>query len=118
MGKQRLAEKGHIARHDERPIGLGGMNGGVERAEGAAIRYQVGDHRHAGSAEPIDIVGNDDYPIDHAAQPRQLAIQNGCAAGMQNQAGLVQPSKTLCATASKDGTGPHGGFIGRRISEE
>ena len=56
----------------------------VEPAERAAVRHHVGNHRNAGAAEALRIVGNDDCPIDHAAQPRQLTVENGRAAGLQN----------------------------------
>ena len=96
------------------------MNGGVQRAERATAWHQIGDHRHARVGKALRIVGNDDCPVDDAAEPRELAIQNGRAVRMQNQSSLVQPPETPRVAACEDGSRPHSGprFMGRRISEE
>ena len=95
------------------------MNGGIKRAQRAAVRHQIAYHGYAGRAELFGIIGNDDGSIDNAAQPRELTVQNGLAAGRENQPGLVQPSKTPRTAAGEDGSRPHRVRIAaRRISEE
>ena len=95
------------------------MNGGIQPAQGAVPGHHVGDHRNAGTAEALRVVGNDDCPIDYAAQPRQLTVQNGRAAGLQNQPGFVQPPQAPRMAAREDGSRPHRKRVaGGRISEE
>jgi hypothetical protein len=48
-----------------------------------------------------------------------LTVQNGRAAGLQNQPGFVQPPKAPRMAACEDGSRPHRNFVaGGRISEE
>ena len=96
------------------------MNGRVQRAKGAFIRPQIGNDRHAGAAIRVGVVGDDDRPIDHAAEPRELAIEHGHAAGRgQSQPGFVPSPEASRLAAREDGSRPHQNRVaGRRVSEK